>query len=447
MGALGRWGMTPAGGRSRFGKRLSRRALLVGAGSSVATRVLAASGATFGGQEFHRPAIAATAAPAESVSAESVTVRLLVLGRDESPWRERVEAVRSRRPEIDLRASHVGPSPSGLAGLIDSARRGGEFDVVAGVPGTQLARLAREGLVLALNAWVGSLDLLPAMERLGRHHQARIGLPLSGYPVFGFVNPQTLDRAGVTEPGATYLEWLDTARRLTDRERFTYGWGVVADVPEIETVATSAGDRFWTGTHVAPSDAWQWYADLIHREAVSPPPYAWDGLLGAHTALVEGQVAMTIRSAWVLDALPPRGPQGAGTLQSVPLPAWGDNRRAAPVRADYVAVARDAEHVQAAADVASLMVTDAWQAPGARGLPAWQPAIEEVAAARGLRPEDLTEAAAGWRRPSLEVPGAEIAQSRLLPAIDDVMASGQSVHLRMAALAEELQGLSESAAG
>ncbi len=112
-----------------------------------------------------------------------------------------------------------------------------------------------------------------------------------------------------------------------------------------------------------------------------------------------------------------------------------------------MAVARDAEHVQAAADVASLMVTDAWQAPGARGLPAWQPAIEEVAAARGLRPKDLTEAAAGWRRPSLEVPGAEIAQSRLLPAIDDVMASGQSVHVRMAALAEELRGLSESVAG
>ena len=439
--------MTPAAGHSRLGKRLSRRALLVGAGSSVATRVLAASGATFVGQDLYRPAMAATTAPAEPAMAESVTVRLLVLGRDESPWPERVDAIASRRPEIDLRASHLAPSPSGLAGLIASARRGGEFDVVAGVPGTQLARLAREGLVLALNAWLGSLDLLPALERLGRHHHARIGLPLSGFPVFGFVNPQALDRAGVTEPGATYPEWLETARRLTDRERFTYGWGVVADVPEIETVATSAGGRFWTGTQIASSVGWQWYADLIHREAVSPPPYAWDGLLGAHTALVEGRVAMTIRSGWVLDDLAPRDTPDTETWQQVPLPTWGANRRAVPVRADYVAVAWDAEHVAAAADVASLMVTDAWPAPGARGVPAWRPAVEQVAAERGLQPEDLTEAASGWRRPSLEVPGAEIAQARLLPAIDDVMASGHAVDTRMAALAEELRALSEAGAG
>ncbi|MDE2990839.1 MAG: extracellular solute-binding protein [Chloroflexota bacterium] len=351
-------------------------------------------------------------------------------------------AVADRRPDFELQVSHVAPSPSGLAELIAAARRGGEFDLVAGVPGTQLSRLAREGLVLALNAWLGGLDLLPAMERLGQHHQARIGLPLSGYPVYGFINPQAFERAAVTEPGATYQEWLDTARRLTDRERFSYGWGVVADVPEIETVATSAGGRFWTGAQVAPSAGWQWYADLIHREAVSPPPYAWDGLLGAHHALVEGRIAMTIRSAWLLDELPNGGP-----WQLVPLPAWGDHRRAAPVAADYVAVAHDAENVEAAVDVASLLATEAWPARGARGLPAWRPALEQFAETTGISMENLTEAADDWRRPSLEVPGAEIARSRILPAIDDVMSAGQPVEARMTALAEELQALDESGVG
>lgn len=398
--------------------------------------MLAATGAAFAGQDLHQPSIATAA------EADSTTVRLLVLGRDESPWPERVAAVAARRPEIDLQVSHISPSPSGLAELIAGARRGGEFDLVAGIPGTQLARLAREGLVLALNAWLGGLDLLPAMERLGRHHQARIGLPLSGYPVYGFVNPQALERAGVAEPGATYQEWLDAARRLTDRERFAYGWGVVADLPEIETVATSSGGRFWTGAHVAPSAGWQWYADLIHREAVSPPPYAWDGLLNAHTALAEGRIAMMFRSAWVLDDLPKNG-----SWQLAPLPAWDDRRRAVPVAADYVAVAADAQEIEAAVDIASLLATEAWPAPGARGLPAWMPALETFAEAKGLSLETLTEAAVHWRRPSLEAPGAELAQTRLLPAIDDVMSAGQPVNARMAALAEELQDLRGSAAG
>lgn len=357
-----------------------------------------------------------------------------MLGRDESPWPERVAAVAARRPDVELQVSHVVPSPAGLAELIAGARRGGEFDLVAGIPGTQLAQLAREGLVLALNAWLGGLDLLPAMERLGQHHQARIGLPLSGYPVYAFVNPQALERAGVAQPGATYQEWLDAARRLTDRERFTHGWGVVADVPEIETMATSSGDRFWTGVQVAPSTGWQWYADLIHREAVSPPPYAWDGLLNAHTALAEGRIAMTLRSAWVLDDLP-----SSGESQLAPLPAWDDKRRAVPVAADYVAVATDARDIEAAVDAAALLVTEAWPASGARGLPAWRPALEAFAESKGLALETLTEAAAHWRRPSLETPGAEIAQQRLLPAIDDVMSSGQPVDARMAALAKELQ--------
>ena len=390
--------------------------------------MLAATGAVFGGQDLHQPSLAAAA------EADSTTVRLMVLGRDESPWPERVAAVAARRPDIDLQVSHATPSPAALAELIAGARRGGAFDLVAGVPGTQLARLAREGLVLALNAWLGGLDLLPALERLGQHHQARIGLPLSGYPVYGFVNPQALERAGVTEPGATYQEWLDAARRLTDRERFTHGWGVVADVPEIETMATSSGGRFWTGAHVAPSAGWQWYADLIHREAVSPPPYAWDGLLNAHNALAEGRIAMMLRSAWVLDELP-----SSGAWQLAPLPAWDDRRRAVPVAADYVAVATDARDIEAAVDVAALLVTEAWPAPGARGLPAWRPALETFAETKGLSLGTLTEAAAHWRRPSLETPGAAIAQERLLPAIDDVMSSGQPVDARMAALAEELQ--------
>lgn len=424
--------------RPRIGrapKRLSRRTLLRGASSAVAVRALAASGALFAGQSLHQPSIAAA-------RTDTVAVRLLVLDRDESPWPERVAAVAARRPDVDLQVSRITPSPSGLAELMAGARRGGEFDLVAGVPGAQLARLAREGLVLALNAWLGGLDLLPAMERLGRHHQARIGLPLSGYPVYGIVNPQAFERAGVAEPGATYQEWLDAARRLTDRERFSYGWGVVADVPEIETVATSSGGRFWTGAHVAPSAGWQWYADLIHREAVSPPPYAWDGLLNAHTALAGGKTAMMLRSAWVLDELPRDGP-----WQLVPLPVWDDRRRAVPVAADYVAVATDARDIEAAVDVAALLVTEAWPAPGARGLPAWRPAFETFAEAKGVPLETLTEAAAHWRRPSLEAPGAEIAQARLLPAIDDVMSSGQPVDARMAALAEELQDLRESAAG
>ncbi len=427
--------------------RLTRRAFMAGAGSTVASAVLTASGRAFDKESVDIGSTPARLAPARLTTAETTKIRLLVLGRDESPWRERVDTVGLRLPWVDLRASGLDPSPAGLARSIGAARRGGVFDVIAGIPGTPLARLAREGLVQPLNAWIGNLDLLPTMRGLGHHHQALTGLPLSGYPVYGLVNPQTLEHAGVVEPGDTYADWLETSRRLTDRDKFTYGWGVVADLPEIETVARSAGQPFWTGGGVASSDAWQWYADLIHKEAVSPPPHAWDGLLGAHVALAQGQVAMTIRSAWVLDDLAtvPRGDMGSWRL--VPLPSWAASGRTVPVRADYVAVSSDSAAGDVAADVAETVATDSWLAAGARGIPSWRPALDGVATALGVDVNELTESASTWQRPFLEVPEAELVESRLLPAIDDIMTTGQPVHERLELLAQELTDVNQGGVG
>lgn len=410
----------------------------------TASTALAAAGKAFDYEPDGAGAISPEVVGHQVAMTETVPIQMLLFAGDSSPWRERIEAVAIHLPWVDLQTSRVDPSPPGLTRTLEAARRGAGFDVVAGIPGTPLAVLDREGLLRPLNALVGDLDLLPAMRDLAMHSNGFTGLPLSGYPVYAMVNPRALNRAGIHDPGSTYAEWLETAKRLTDRTTSTYGWGVVADLPEIETITRSAGDPFWTGEGVRASSAWQWYADVIHVHEVSPPPQAWDGLLSAHRALAEGRVAMTIRSGWVLDEREPAPDYARELSELVPLPRWGDRPRVVPVRADYAAVAADSPIGPHAAAVALALATDVWQAKGARGVPAWRPAIQHTADSWRVHPAELTESSDAWRRPLLETPDADLAAPRLLLAIDDVMGRGQTVNTRMQTLAVELEQIAGS---
>lgn len=416
----------------------SRRAFTAAALSLITSTALAATGKAFDHEPDGAGALSPEVVGHQVAMTETVPIRMLLIARDDSTWRNRIKEVGAKLPWVDLQASRFDPSPGGLSRALDTARRRDLVDVFAGIPGASVAALDAEGLLRPLNSLVGTLDLLPAMREVAMHHHAFTGLPLSGYPVYAMVNPRVLNRAGIDDPGGTYREWLETARQLTDRATSTYGWGVVADLPEIETITRSAGDPFWGSEGFSGNYAWQWYADVIHVHGVSPPPHAWDGLLGGHLALAEGHVAMIIRSGWVLDERE-QAPDSARDLpELVPLPAWDDHPRVVPVRADYAAVASNSLVGPHAALVASALATDVWQAPGARGVPAWRPAIQHRAESWHVQPGKLTESSAGWRRPLLETPDAALAAPRLLRATDDVMGRGQSVSDCMQALALEL---------
>ena len=95
-------------------------------------------------------------------------------------------------------------------------------------------------------------------------------------------------------------------------------------------MAGSAGGRVWSddrsrSTLDEPAFVrpWQWYADLIHVERVSPPAEAWDSLMNAHRALEAGRIAMTLRSGWVLDALRRDSAGGEHAWSTVPAAELG----------------------------------------------------------------------------------------------------------------------------
>lgn len=408
----------------------------------MASPLLATASGPFGATAGHLDRSSERIATDDLNAATTVPVRLIILGYDEDLWRERVDTVSKKLPWVALDSMLLNASPAGARHLLRLARDHANLDVIAGVPGTTLANLVREGLVRSLGTWIRRLDLLPTMQLLATYDQSLVALPLSGYPVFAVFNPRAFDAAGITEPGETYDDWLDTARRLTDHERYAYGWGVVADTPEIETIVRSSGSTFASGATVTPSSAWQWYADLVHIEGISPPPFAWDGLVGTHAALKEGLIAMTMRSAWILDELSSHEPPKSRFWQLAPLPCWSHKDRVVPVRADYAAVTSNSLVADIASTVAATLATDAWFTPRARGVPAWRPALEQVATSHHLQTHELTESSDNWHRPSLETPEAELTQSLLLPAIDDVMASGEPVRQRMQDLARDLLLLS-----
>jgi ABC-type glycerol-3-phosphate transport system substrate-binding protein len=268
-----------------------------------------------------------------------------------------------------------------------------------------------------------------------------------------FVNPRSLERAGISQLGETYPERLDDARRLTDAETHVYGWGVVADLPELETVAGSAGVGVWSKDGRESGldaenfvSAWQWYADLIHVERVSPPCSAWDGLLGGHWALTEGRVAMTLRSHWVHEALVQEaGPEGV-TWRTGGVPQWEQAAAAVPVNADYSAVTAQTAQPAAAAELAWFLASEGVQPSSHPGIPAWLPALEQAAEWWQTDASALLASRTAWARPALDLPRAAEVEDALRPVLRAVIARGEPAALHAPGLAARLSEIAQRAA-
>lgn len=320
----------------------------------------------------------------------------------------------------------------GAKRLLARAAAGDLPDLLIGVPGGLVTALDALELLAPLDAALGvEHALLPEMLALGERERGLMGLPLSGYPTYLLAGRRRLDLAGVAEVGSTYEALGETARRLTDAETYSYGFGVIAGLPELETVAGSAGTF---PTDQATVDAWQWYADQWLRQRVSPPPSAWDGQGAAGAAVLSGRIALAVAHGRALSRPAALPPERRDEWEVWPLPSWPEAERRVPMAAAFIAAAQiaDSPATDAAAAVASLAPTfDASPAT-----PAWTPALDDAAERLGLNPDSLLEARDAWRTPTVETIDWQARAVDLDVAVHRSLTLGQPA----AAVAAELQG-------
>ena len=306
------------------------------------------------------------------------------------------------------------------ARLLARAAAGDLPDLLIGVPGGLVTALDAMEALAPLDTTLGEEHgFLPEMLALGRRDRGLVGMPVSGHPTYLLASRRRLEQGGVADAGATYPELTETARRLTDPETYTYGFGVVAGLPELETVARSAGPF---PTSEAALNAWQWYADQWLHERVSPPPSAWDGQGAAGATVVHGRVALAIAHGRTLQRLATLPPERNADWETLPLPAWPEAARQVPMAAAFITSVHAGD---AAAAEASVALAGPARTFDAGGMSAWTPALDDVSERLGLNLEQLLEARAAWTVPLVETAGWLARTADLDSAVHNSLTLGQ----------------------
>ncbi|MDE2766581.1 MAG: hypothetical protein OXI70_00640 [Chloroflexota bacterium] len=315
--------------------------------------------------------------------------------------------VRKGEPELttadlpfDLTLETLDAGADSPARLLARAAAGELPDLLIGLPGGLVTALDVLDELTPLDAALSmEPEILPEMLALGRRERGLMGLPVSGYSTYLLAGRRRLDLAGVAEVGSNYEALAETARRLTDAETYAYGLGVIAGLPELETVAGSAGTF---PTDEAAADAWQWYADLWLHEGLSPPPSAWDGQGAAGEAVLDGRVALTVAHGRALSQLAALPPERQAEWETRPLPSWPEAERRIPMAAAFVAAGQADDGT--AADAAVALAGLASRLAVGQATPALTPALDDWATRLGLERDSALEARDAWRTPIVETP-------------------------------------------
>ena len=299
---------------------------------------------------------------------------------------------------VDLKLEVLDQGGDSPGRLLARAAAGDMPDLLVGVPGGLVTALdALEALAPMDSALGEDHGFLAEMLALGRRERGIVGLPMSGHPTYLLAGRRRLEWAGVAEMGSTYEALEQTARRLTDPETYTYGFGVIAGLPELETVAGSAGTF---PADEAAVNAWQWYANQWLREDTAPPPSAWDGQGAAGEAVLDGRVALTVAHGRALSRLAALPPEQHSEWEMSPLPSWPEAERRVPMAAAFIAAGKGDDGTAADAAVALAGLASTFNAGPAT--PARTPALNDEAARLGLEPDILLEARDAWRAPLVE---------------------------------------------
>lgn len=320
----------------------------------------------------------------------------------------------------ELKLEVLDQGGDGPGRLLARAAAGDLPDLLVGIPGSLVTALDTLEALAPMDATLGGEHgFLAEMLALGWRERGLVGLPLGGHSTHLLAGRRRLDLMGVADVGSTYEALGDTARRLTDLETFTFGFGVIAGLPELETVAGSAGTF---PTDEAALEAWQWYADQWLLERVSPPPSAWDGQGAADEAILDGRVALTVAHGRALSRLAALPPERRSEWETLPLPSWPEAERRVPMAAAFIAAGQSDDGSAADAAVALAGLASTFDAGPAT--PALTPALDEEAARLGLEPDILLDSRDAWRTPVVETPGWHTRATELDVAVHNSLTLG-----------------------
>ena len=330
----------------------------------------------------------------------------------------------------DLKLEMLDAGSHSAKRLLARAAGGDLPDLLIGIPGGLVTVLDMREALMPLDAALGEEHgFLSEMLALGRRDRGLVGMPVSGYPTYLLASRRRIEDGGVADVGATYAALGETARRLTDPETYVYGFGVVAGLPELETVARSAGTFPTSETAL---HAWQWYTDQWLHERVSPPPSAWDGQGAAGEAVAQGRVATAIAHGRALTRLAALPPDRHVDWEALPLPAWPDAERRVPMAAAFIVAAQGRDGT--AADIAVALAGPARAFEIGQTTPAWTPALDGTAVRPGLNPDRLLEARDGWTTPLVETAEWQARVEDLDGAVRESLTLGRAAGEAAAAL-------------
>ena len=330
----------------------------------------------------------------------------------------------------DLKLEMLDAGSHSAKRLLARAAGGDLPDLLIGIPGGLVTALDMREVLAPLDAALGEEHgFLPEMLALGRRDRGLVGMPVSGYPTYLLASRRRIEDGGVTDVGATYAALGETAKRLTDPETYAYGFGVVAGLPELETVVRSAGP-FPAGETAL--HAWQWYADQWLHERVSPPPSAWDGQGAAGEAVAQGRVATAIAHGRALTRLAALPTERQADWEALPLPAWPNAERRVPMAAAFIVAAQGRDGT--AADIAVALTGPARAFDIGQTTPAWTPALDGTAVRPGLNPDRLLEARDGWTTPLVETAEWQARVEDLDGAVRESLTLGRAAGEAAAAL-------------
>ena len=311
----------------------------------------------------------------------------------------------------DFVLERIDASTAGQDRLLTRIATGKGPDVLGGVHGSLLARLAASGDLSPLNrSTLLSKGFVPDFLPLGTHDDQILGIPMLAYPVHLLTNPRRLQDSGLQSPGSTYADLEESAKRMTDPTQYLYGFGVVADIPELETVMRAAG-TFGTTSSVT---AWQWYINQWQLHRTSPAPTAWDGVANPVEAITAGKISMALVHGRALRTRAGLSAKIRSACDAAPLVSWATTKPQNPMYATYVATNVLADPI--ARDVAIALASPTKPIPY-KGMPSWEPAFDSAAKHAGLPPELLDRDKVTWTRPLTDTADSKIRTSVLAAAV------------------------------
>jgi multiple sugar transport system substrate-binding protein len=242
-----------------------------------------------------------------------------------------LDAFHKEHPTITVKLQNV-PAEEATEKLTAQIAGGNPPDVAYVDAGT-VANFASRKALVNLDKYIARSDIVkadayvPAFKTFTTYDKSMYGLPFDGESTALFYRTDMFQAAGITKPPATWPEFEDTARKLTQPAKRQYG---------IAMFATEAA-YYWypwlwqnggkllsdDGKQVLFADdkakaAAEFYVNLAKKYA--PKDYLNSNSYDGRQAFANGQVGMYVAGSWFAGTLTDEFPAVNGKWATAPLP-------------------------------------------------------------------------------------------------------------------------------